>query len=314
MKCHLPLAVFAFCAAGVLTSGFSGEPAAGLTPVATTTNLDALILQLGDAQFRKRAAAQAELRRSGTPALVKVIAALTNDDPEIAFRSRELLGPYEKVIELMDAMSTDGHTELYYETLTPIQMELVKLGPMALPFLRQRLEQEKDYLWRFNCVSVLNEIRGPDSVSLLRRALQDPHPWVRAEAVWALGKTQDTNNLDAVVGLLRSEKDSTARKEALLAAAALTGITVFEQTDAGEWSVVGSQALTAEAATVLETAVKHFLKSGTLPDAPRFEGSCASHVRALEEPVVITNEQREGDWKVKLFRAPSRAALWILSR
>lgn len=314
MKCYLPLAVFAFCAAGVLTSGFSGEPAASHPPAASAAHLDALIRQLGDAQYRNRMAAQDELRRSGSPALGKLIAALTNDDPEIAFRTRELLGPYEKVLELMDAMSADGHTEFYYDTLTPIQMELVKLGPMALPFLRQRLEKEKDYLWRFNCVSVLNEIRCEESVPLLRSALQDPHPWVRGEAVWALGNTQDTNNLDVVAGLLRSEKDATARKEALLATAALAGITVFERGNAEEWAMAGSRSLTDETATLLETTVNQFLKTGKLPDAPRFEGPYVSHARALDVPVELTNEQREGDWKVKLFRAPGRSALWILSR
>jgi hypothetical protein len=289
----------------------TGELDVASSQVETDAHIDSLIRQLGDAEYGNRKRAQDELKLICKPALEKLLSAMDSEDPEVVFRVREVLDSYANLLSLLDALTCDGHTTYFYDKLTPTQDEIVKAGSSAVPFLRWRLQKESNPMWRFNCVSVIDAIGTEEAVQLIISALCDSHPWVRGEAVWALGKRREKRYMDLVRGLLKEDKDEIVLREALLAVGSISGITVFKRNDKQGWSPSGSQCLTDEVQSLMRKTVDYYLEHDSLPEMPNLDFKEISGIAVSNS---VPSSAGQVDWKVKMFRSPDGKGAWLLIR
>jgi len=299
-----------------LAAGAAEQPAAPAEEADLGKRIDALIRKLGADEFAERVRAEEALRAIGFPAYRKLRDAVNGDDPEIRSRARGVIGNYDAINELLDKLPQDWHTTLYYDSLTETQQKLAAHGGTAVPYIADRLQREKDNLYRFNCVTILDKIATPAALACLRKLAGDIDAWCRVESVWALGNAKDADSLLLLVAAL-DDKDENVRKEALVAISKVAGITIYGLTPTITFQFASALRLTDEARQELERVTKYFMEHKALPDAEELQ---SGHVIRIVvgggevPPVGRDNEKLKGDWKVKTFSARDGAERWIMVR
>jgi HEAT repeat protein len=313
-------AVLAALAVTAVTAVRAEENAAG-DAADLERRIGALITQLGADEFAARESASKELRTIGFPAFARLRAAVDSKDAETAKRARELIGPYDKILALLDKLPQDWHTTLYYGGMTGTQGELVGFGGAVVPYLAERFKREKEPLYRFNCVTILNAIRTPEALALLRELVKDQHPWTRVESVWALGNAKDTESLPALMHALEKDADENVRKEALIAVAKILGVRLFALLPDGTCAELASNLyLTDEGRNELARVHTYFSEHKTLPDAETIKAGrkvLLAEVGEAESSGALPDAddaKLKGDWKVKTFSAEEGKARWIFVR
>ncbi|MBI4613889.1 MAG: HEAT repeat domain-containing protein [Planctomycetes bacterium] len=143
------------------------------------------------------------LRAEGAP--------LAGADPDVLF-GRFL------VLRLRD----DPETELYYTRDSETVAALEALAAKAVPALLGGLESA-EWQVRFSSLVVLARVADATTAApVLALAGSDPHPWVRTEAAWILGRWSHRPAAGTLVALL-ADPDATVRFEACQALVRITG-------------------------------------------------------------------------------------------
>ena len=311
------------CASPVAVAPVPAEPVVAAVPTPPETQearIERLIGLLGSAEYGEREHAEAELKGMGFPAFGRLRKAADNPDLEIAQRARRITGPYDRIMQLLDALPQDWHTTLYYDGLTATQRELAEIGPVAVPYIRDRIACEDRALYRFNCATVLNALDGQEPVKLLRELASDKDPWCRVESIWALGNAGDRDGL-AIVAAALNDQDKDVRKEALIAVGKIAGIRVFGFDKGERFLCTSAMDMPEEGRTELERVVKAFMEQKKLPAAVRFGNAPQRNLSVLrkngrdwEWPDLDAIPELKGDWKAKSFESPNGKELWVLIR
>ncbi|MGC4095220.1 MAG: HEAT repeat domain-containing protein [Polyangiaceae bacterium] len=105
--------------------------------------------------------------------------------------------------------------------LNNIAFALERLDPKAFFAAIQGLAQHKQASIRMNAAFVLGDVRRPEGLPLLSKALQDQNDFVRVSAVAALGKL-DAPEAISLVTPFTQDKNRTLRKTALFSLLSLT--------------------------------------------------------------------------------------------
>ncbi|MGD0089440.1 MAG: HEAT repeat domain-containing protein [Planctomycetota bacterium] len=305
----------------LLLAAFSAWPADAEPAAADPEqHIDVLIARLGSEDFGRREKASAELRTIGFPAFAKLRAAATNPDAEIAKRARDLIGPYDKIMELLDKLPQDWHTTLYYSGLTQTQNELAACGALLVPYLEERLKREPQALYRFNCVTILDRIGAPETLPLLRQLAKDADTWTRVEAVWALGNVKDAASLPLLLEALEKDAEKNVQKEALVAMGKIAGVRLIALGPTRSFELASDKYVTEEARKELERILSYFAEHKTLPEAETLKAEQLP-AEFVNEVQPLLNFIRAGQvdgfqdgWRVKTFSMRAGKERWVFVR
>lgn len=258
MKNALACIVFFF--AGIVIS----PATAGEASSPSDEELKSLCEKLGhdDASVRTKAAQR--LRVLGEAAAVQLKSIARSANVNQATQAGLILGDFEAVKILLDELANDMNRTLYYSGPTKTQSALAAYSDTAVPFLAHRIRTEKDPLYRFNCVSILDKIRSPEAVIVLRTLAKDPHPWTRTESIWALGNMEDKDSAPIFKEAWKNDSELTVKNEARIALGKVSGIRAF---DAQVGEIGMDQQLTEPGRIEFERILVHYVENGKHVDA-----------------------------------------------
>ncbi|MFO1519206.1 MAG: HEAT repeat domain-containing protein [bacterium] len=130
-------------------------------------------------------------------------------------------------------LHTSRNITLYYEEahFPENVKELILLPGNIDALIGAYQKDKKDNLYRFNIIMILNkkieyridEGRSKAIEKELLKAIHDPDPWVRTEAVWGLGNIGNTGDLSALIPLL-DDPDDNVLNETVLSLSKLSGL------------------------------------------------------------------------------------------
>ncbi len=156
-------------------------------------------------------------------------AALPACSPHSGGKSHSSHAPRPSVTTL----HTSRNTVLYYDGARfPENVKELILAPGNIASLIGAYRKDKrDPLYRFNLIMILNKKidYGIDEgytkaiETTLLKAIHDPDPWVRTEAVWGLGNIGHTGDLPALIPLL-DDPDEDVLNETVLSLGKLSGL------------------------------------------------------------------------------------------
>lgn len=253
------LACIACVAAFWISPATSGEPN---SPNAEEIKSLCEKLASDDPSVRTKAANQ--LRVLGETATPHLKEAARSSNVAQATQAGLILGDFEATKVLLDELSNDMNKTLYYSGPTRTQSALAAYSDTAVPFLAHRIRTEKDPLYRFNCVSILDKIRSPEAVIVLRTLAQDAHPWTRTESIWALGNMEDKESAPIFKDAWKNDVEMTVKNEARIALGKVSGIRAFD-IQVGEIGM--DQQLTEPGRIELDRILIHFIEKGKHVDA-----------------------------------------------
>jgi HEAT repeat protein len=277
--------------------------------------VEQLIKQLGAEDFADRENAEKALREFGFPIFKRLRKACDGDDSEVRQRARKIIGDYDGIMALLDKLPQDWHSTLYYEGLTDTQAKITEFGDIVVPYIADRIAHEKEGLYRFNCVTILNTIQTPAAIACLRKLLKDDNAWCRVESVWSLGNASDAESLAQMVELTR-DADENVRKEALVAIGKISKIRLFRLGPSTVYEMSSIEKITPEGFSELERVVKYYLENKKLPDAEEVKPPepVGGVIVLSNVPLEFTSEKMKGDWKAKTFSASNGGERWIVVR
>jgi HEAT repeat protein len=167
------------------------------------SNISALIVALSTDDRRSHTLVVDDLVRIGRSAVVPLVDALDELNPNVrsgAARALGKIGDLSALMPLIDCLRRDLNIEVRKSVVWALHMG----GAQAVPALIDALSDEDEWV-RFGAIIVLAKI-GPAAVQPLMRTLQDPDPVLRSNAAETLGRIGDLTATDALAEALEDRE------------------------------------------------------------------------------------------------------------